>query len=172
MPRVLHGMPGMLSVAGDPGSVTIRNTVTRGWPAWLWPAVLLIPGYLFFAVVYWIMNPPGVEWVAWFWVAAAGFYLLAAWLGSIATIEVDPAQIAVRRHLRSQRARMDDVLRVDARKMPWKFAARYRPAPYAMDVWLTGYRHWRLQYVEPEAGDRLLAILHGYHKSVWVVRTA
>ncbi len=172
MLRPPHGAPGMLAVAADSGRITIRNAVTSGWPAWIWPAVLIAPGFLFFAALYGIMNPPELKWMAWFWVAYAGFFLLAVWLGNIASIEIDPSKIAVRRPIRSQQARMDDVLRVDARKMPWKYATRYRPAPYIIDVWLGGYRHWRLQYVEPEAGDRLLAILHGYHKPVWIVRTA
>ncbi len=176
MARVLHAKRGMLPLAADSRGITIPNKATRGWPAWLWPTGLFVPLYLFFAVLYWLMWPAGSpEWTwtwAWLWAAYAVLLPLAAWLASIAAFEVDPTQMRVRRHLRSQRAPLNDVLRIDVRKMPWSFASRFRPAPYAIDVWLAGYRHWRLQYVEPEAGDRLLAVLHGYQKPIWVVRTA
>lgn len=156
----------------DSGSVTIRNAVAHGWPAWLWPTFLLTPMYLLLGLWLLVMSQPSMGGFAWFWLAYAGLYMLAVWLTHLAVIELDATRITIRSHLWSKSAPMDDVLRIDARKMPWRYASRFRPAPYAMDVWLAGYRHWRLQYVEPEAGDRLLAALHGYQKPIWVVRTA
>ncbi len=172
MPAPFHGIPGMIVTAEDSGRIAIRNVRARGWPSWLWPSMLFLAMYLLLGAFYWLISRPYLEGWGWFWIAYAGLFLLAGWSGSIVTFEVGPAQLVVRRHLRSQKAQMADVLRVDAKKMPWGFAARFRAAPYSIDVWLTGYRHWRLQNVEPEAGDRLLAALHGYQKPIWVVRTA
>jgi hypothetical protein len=97
---------------------------------------------------------------------------LVAWAASVAAIEVSPERITVRGHLRSRTAAMTDLLRVDARRSPWRYMAAAQPAPYIIDLWLRDYRHWHLQYVEADAGDRLLARLHGYQKSIWILPPA
>lgn len=160
--------------AGDAEVATIterianRGSQRRGWPAWSRPALLTIPMLEFVAVLYWALPVPGLDWLAWFWTLYPFAFLFAVWVARITAIDIGPDLIAVRRPIRSQVAAMKDVLRVDARRSAWRFLAKGQPAPFTVDVWLTGRRHWRLDNVEPEAGDQILASLHRHNKPIWV----
>ncbi len=141
-------------------------------PAWLRPVLLLVPVWVGAVVLFWAMywsRPDPFEfWDAWFWTLYGPLLLLAFWCARIAEIDVGTEELTVRRPIRSRVAALHDVLRVDAHRVPWRIVATRQPPAYRIDVWLTGFRHWRFDYIEPEAGDRLLATLHARQKLIWV----
>lgn len=133
----------------------------------MWVAAALI-----FWAMYWSYPSPFQYWNAWVWTFYGLAMALAFWIGRITAIDVGSDVLAVRRPVHSRVAAMNDVLRVDARRMPWKVVAARQPPVYQIDVWLTAFRHWRLENIEPEAGDRLLATFHALHKPVWLVASS
>ena len=141
-------------------------------PAWSRPALFLVPMWaaaiLLFWAMYWARPDSFQYWNAWAWTLYGVLMAVALWFGRITTIDVGSDVLAVRRPVRSRAAAMNDVLRVDAHRVPWRIVATRQPPLYRIDIWLTGFRHWRLDNIEPEAGDRLLATLHAHQKPVWV----
>lgn len=137
-------------------------------PAWLRPYLPTALAWPLFGVYYWLVPLPSHEWFALFWTAYPLFSIFAVWCWSVAAFDVDADRLVIRRHLRSVSMPMQDVLRVDARRNPWKLFAPKRPPPYTLDLWLSSFRHVRLPHIESGAADRLLAVLNGYHRPVWI----
>lgn len=141
-------------------------------PAWFRPALLPVPVYAAAAVIFWMMAwalpDLSLYWLAAFWTVYAAVFAVGAWAGRITAVEVGPDLLAVKHPIRSRIAALHDVLRVDAHRVPWRVFGSRQPPVYRIDVWLTGFRHWRLDNIEPEAGDRLLATLDARRKPIWV----
>ncbi len=159
-------------MTGSAERILNRRPAPGRLPAWFRPALLLVPVWVIAASLFWAiylaLPDPIQYWQAWFWTLYGLLLILAFWGGRITEIDVGAEELAFRRPIRSRAAALQDVLRVDAHRIPWRVVATHQPPLYRIDVWLTAFRHWRLDYIEPEAGDRLLATLHARQKLIWV----
>jgi len=126
-------------------------------PIWL--------GVMTFAVV---LRTEGNEPFLVFWGVYLVFFTFAVWGASISWVQVGPECIVVRRPIRSQVAATEEVLEVDAHRDRWSVRAKGQPPLYRIFVRLSAGRQWRLDGLEPDAGDRLLAAIHRLNKPIRV----
>ena len=156
-------------MATNPQRIANRNSTRGRLPAWAGDALVISAMWVLMALVSWVLAVPATMWIVWFWTLYPVLFFTAAWAASIASIEVSPDRIVVRSHVRSRFKPMEEVLRIDARRMPSRPWRSGLPPPWMLDVWLARGRKWRLAYIEPEAGDRVLRTLYDYRKPIWVL---
>lgn len=151
-----------------------RSSAGIGWPAGMRRTDWFLP--LFFGLIgigYLAGIPRGTTWFGWFYLTLAGFSALTIWQSSIAWMEVDPGSLRVRFNGRSRVIPLSEVVNVEAHRH-WHnpLTPRREPAYYLIlrrpsrRAWPR--RGWLLQYIAPEAGDRLLAALHRFQKPITV----
>ena len=63
---------------------------------------------------------------------------------------------------------MRDMLDVEAHHHWQSPFAKNRAPPYWLKIRRSSGRAWRLEYIDPAAGDRLLAVLHRFQKPILV----
>ncbi len=138
-------------------------------PAGPWlPAVLLAVLFVLIALMDFANPYPEIRWLGWVYVALAFLYPIVVWSVSVSWIELSPSMMRVRLASRSLVATMSDVVDVEAHHHWQSPFALGRVPPYWLKIRRASGRSWRLQYIEPAAGDRLLAALHGLHKPILV----
>ncbi len=146
-----------------------RNPTKPSIPAALWlPTLLMSLLFALVAVMYLIRPIAGNEWIWWLYLAVAFLFPFAAWGARISWIEVGPERIMVRRPSRSQVIPMENVVEVEAHRHWRSFFEKESPPAYWLSIRRASGWPWRLYYIEPDAGDRLLAAIYRNHKPIRV----
>lgn len=168
----LEGNPydsGDAHVAADTERITNRDPARRGLPPGLGLPALLSSVLWVALALLWLANPyPEFRWLGWGYVALAFFYSLVAWSVSISWIEISPSTLRVGLASRSLVSSMSDVVDIEAHRHWQSPFAKGKIPLYWLKIRRTSGWPWRLQYIEPAAGDRILATLHRLNKPILV----
>ncbi len=153
----------------DAERIANRGPNRRSLPPGPWLPVLLLAVLFVVVALMDFVNPyPEMRWLGWAYVALALVYPVIAWSVSVSWIELGPSTMRVRLASRSLIAPMSDVLDVEAHRHWQSPLTKGKQPPYWLKIRRTSGRSWRLQYIEPAAGDRILAALHRLHKPILV----
>lgn len=150
-------------------TIVNRGPSGRGFAPGPWLAVSL--GILFFAfaaALYFAAPWPGAQWVGWAYLLLAVAYAIAGWGATITSVVVSPERLEVRRHGRSRALALNEVLDIEAHRHWESPFAHGRPPNYWLKIRRSSGSAWRLQYIDPSAGDRLLAALYRFKKPILV----
>ncbi len=146
-----------------------RRSEADAWPAWLCsPAWLMPPLFAVLAVVYFSSPDARMWYVGGLWLAGARRWAYAAWARSVAWVEVGPDRLQVRFFGRQQIVSMDDVLDIEAHRHWQSSLAKDRNQAYWLKIRRARGRQLLVEYLQPAAGDRVLAALHRFGKPILV----
>jgi hypothetical protein len=169
-------VPHQRSAAGDAALTTSpERVVNRGSPMirlarrLRYPADVLmialpvLAGYLLFTNLY-----RASPWVPLLILLQAMLVFLLSWASSPAWIDVGPEGVKFQPLLRVIRVPLHAIRDIEVHRH-WQSAVMRNRAP---DYWIklrrSNLRGWILYHVQPEAGDRLLYLLHQYEKPILV----
>lgn len=146
-----------------------RGAQGPGLPIELTLPVLLAMGVWFFGAALYLVGPfPNAQWVGGCYLALGLLYPLAIWGSHASWIDVGPNGMSVHMPLRDRKIPMDEIVQIEARRH-WRspFGTR-RPPRYWLLIRTRARWARQIQYLEPEAGDRVLAALHRAGKPIWL----
>ncbi len=150
-------------------TIANRDPSGRGFPPGPWLALASVAVlFVLVAALYFVAPWPGAQWLGWLYLLLALGYPLAAWGATITSFEVGSDRIRVHRHARSQSLPAAEILDVEAHRHWQSPFAQGRAPAYWLKVRRSSGWSWRLQYIDPAAGDRLLAALYRLKKPILV----
>ncbi len=146
-----------------------RAADRRGLPAGLFLAAFAAAGVFYFGGVLFLASPyPDNRWIGWMYFALGLLYPLAAWASHVTWVDVGPDRLVVHRHSRSQTLRLEEIVGVEAHRH-WQNPYGPRgPPPYYLIFRTRSGLPRQVQYIQPEAGDRLLFDLYRLRKPILV----
>ncbi len=156
-------------MAADTERIENHTASGRELPVGLWGmAGVLTLEFVALALLSLQEPIPDYRWIAWLYLAMALLFLPLAWGRHVSWIEVGPETLVVRGPVRSRRIPMQDVVGIEAHRHWHNPLATGRPPWYWLLIRRTRGRGWRVEYIAPEAGDRLLDALHRLRKPILV----
>lgn len=156
------------NVATDNERIANRDPSHRLPPGpWL-PFLLITILWTFIALLNFVNPDPQLHWLGWGYLALAFFYPVIAWSVSVSWFELDSRALRVRLGSRSLIIPMSELVDVEAHRHLQSPFAKTKVPPYWLMIRRASGRPWRLQYIEPAAGDRFLTALYRLRKPIWV----
>ncbi|HYM39709.1 MAG TPA: hypothetical protein VEY12_06150 [Thermoplasmata archaeon] len=156
-----------MSAAGE----TIRNRDSRAgaWPSWVRSPLLVLA--LLFAIVgigYLAGFPRWMVPVGWFYLGVAALFVVEAWALSVSRIDIGPDVLRIRYNGRSRAIPMTDILTIEAHRHWQNPLMKAKPPDYWFKLRRAKGSPLRVEYVRPEAGDRILLALYRRQKPITV----
>ncbi len=123
----------------------------------------------YLGAILFLSNPfPEMRWMGWVYLLLGALYLFAAWGAYVVWVDVGPDRIVVHRHSGSRVLAMEDVVQVEAHRHWQNPYGPRKPPPYYLIFRRRSGWPWQVQYLQPEAGDRLLFSLYRLKKPILV----
>ncbi len=158
-------------MATNPERVLNRTSAAPRVPSWARaPWWILSVLFLLIAFEYVLRPIEGGAWLPWMYVAAAAVFPFAMWRASVSWVDIGPERITVRHPIGSSVASTPDILDVEAHRHWQSPLKKGKVPPYWIKMRRASGRPWLLQYIEPAAGDELLAALHRLEKPIMVYK--